>query len=201
MAALPLIFAAGLFDSPWVVVVIVLISAIANWLSKRREQKQSDIPEGGEPSPSSTKPQGKFDLEETLRRWIGEESPAKTPPPPPLTSTARGELPPVSIPARRERKPIQTTQRNIPPLRPPMISVAHAGVTATATAVAEKRERAARRFEQLNEQGRHPATAFHGRKDRSSAHKRSAAPWRDPQSARRAFVASLIFAPPKGLES
>ena len=34
--------AASLFDSPWAVLVIILISVISNWLMKRRQANQDD---------------------------------------------------------------------------------------------------------------------------------------------------------------
>jgi hypothetical protein len=39
-----------------------------------------------------------------------------------------------------------------------------------------------------------------GRGNRPHAGKRAAAQWRDPRSARQAFVGSVVFAPPKSLE-
>lgn len=192
------LFAVGLFDNPWVVAVIVIVGALANWLSKRRQEKQAgQPPEGDEPSPSSGKPPGEFSLEETLRRLMGEEPPAPRPAPPPIPGAAQGELPPA--PDWEEEEPLQPVSPTVPPMRPPLIAVSQASVTTTA--VSEQQEQAARRFEQLNEQGRHPATVVgHGRGHRSRAARRAASLWRDPRSARQAFVASMVFAPPKSLE-
>jgi len=170
-------FAAGIFDSPWVIVAVVVVSMVANWLSKRRQEKQS---EGGEPAPSSPKSNGDFDLEETLRRLMGEEPPAPAPPPPP----------PIPRHSPRQIKPSVL----LPPLpvaqsRPVRMQVS------------EQQREAARRFEQLNERGRHPATVVtHGRRPPPTGGRRVASPWRSPRKARQAFVASLVFAPPKGLE-
>jgi len=192
------LFAAGLFDNPWVVAVIVVVGALVNWLSKRRQEKQAGQPaEGDEPSPSAGKPPGEFSLEETLRRLMGEEPPAPRPAPPPIPGAAQGGLPPV--PDWEEEEPFQPVRQSVPPVRPPLIGVSQTSVTTTA--VSEQQEEAARRFEQLNEQGRHPATvAGHRRGHRSRAGKRAASLWRDPRSARQAFVASLVFGPPKGSE-
>jgi hypothetical protein len=183
-------FAAGLFDNPWVVALIVIGGALANWLAKRRQEKQAERPvEGDEPSPSSGKPPGEFNLEETLRRLMGEEPPA----PPPIPRAAPGEVPPVRD--WQEEEPFQPLSQTVPTLRPPLIAVAHA------SAASEQQAEAARRFEQLNEQGRHPATVVgHPHGDRSRAARRTASRWRDPRSVRQAFVASMVFAPPKSLE-
>ena len=192
------LFAAGLFDNPWLVAVIVIVGALANWLSKRRQEKQAGPPtEGDEPSPTSGKPPGEFNLEETLRRLMGEEPPAPLSAPPPIPRAAQGELPPV--PDWPEEEPFQPERQDVPPLRPPPIAVEPASITTTT--VSRQQEQAARRFEQLNEQGRHPPTVVgQGHRYRSPAGKRAASLWRDPRSARRAFVASLVFGPPKGLE-
>jgi hypothetical protein len=188
-----------LFDNPWMVAVVVIVGALVNWLSKRREEKQAGPPtEGEEPSPSAGKPPGALTLEETLRRLMGEEPPAPMPAPPPIPDAARGGSPPA--PDWEKEEPFEPVRQTVPPSRPPLPAVAQASVSAIATTVREQAE-AARRFEQFNEQGRHPATVVgHGRGYRSHAGKRAAVRWRDPRSARQGFVASLVFGPPKSLE-
>jgi hypothetical protein len=189
------LLAVGLFDNPWVVVSIVIAGWLVNWLSKRRQEKQTDHrPEGEDPSPSSGKPPGEFNWEEVIRRLMGEEPPA--PAPPRVPRAGRGEAP--SAPDWQEEEPFQPARRPVSPVPPPLIAVPTANVTATAVSGDEE---AARRFEHFNEQGRHPATVIgHGRGYRSGVGKRAASRWRDPRSARRAFVASLVFGTPKGLE-
>ena len=192
------LFATGLFDSPWLIAIIIIVGAISNWLMKRRQEKEAEHPpEGDEPAPAASKPPSGFNLEEALRRLMGEEPPEPARAPPPVPRTAQDELPPV--PAWQEEEPFQPAEQTLPPLRPPPIAVAQASITTTAAS--EQQEQAARRFEQLNEQGRHPATVVgHGRENRSRAGKRAASLWRDPRSARQAFVGSVVFAPPKSLE-
>jgi hypothetical protein len=191
-------FAAGLFDGPWVVLVLIIASALINWLSKRREGKQANgETDGDQPKAPSGKPAVEFDLEEAMRRLLGEETPAPTPAPPPLPRESRSAPPPAKL--RTEATP-----GKVPPVVPPLISPARAvaRTRAVASPKVERHEQAARRFEELNEQGRHPATVIrHGRGSRSFPARRAAARWGDPRSARQAFVASLVFAPPKGLES
>ena len=192
------LFASGLFDSPWMVAIIIIVGAISNWVTKRRQEKQAEQPpEGDEPAPTASKPTGGLNLEETLRRLMGEEPPAPAPAPPRIPRAAHDELPP--IPAWHKEEPFQPARHPVPPLRPPPVAVAQAS-SPTITA-SEQQVQAARRFEQLNEQGRHPATVLgRGRENRSRAGKRAASLWSDPRSARHAFVGSIVFAPPKSLE-
>jgi len=187
------LFASGLFDSPWMVAIIIIVGAISNWVTKRRQEKQAEQPpEGDEPAPTASKPTGGLNLEETLRRLMGEEP---APAPPRIPRAAQVELPPVAVAQAR------SIEREFDhyPLRPPPVVVAQA--SNTTIAASEQQVQAARRFEQLNEQGRHPATVLgRGRENRSPAGKRAASRWCDPRSARQAFVGSIVFAPPKSLE-
>ena len=194
---------AGLFDSPWVIAAIVIGSALANWLAKRRQEKQARRQsEADEPAPSSSKPAGEFNLEETLRRLMGEEPPPPAAPPliprpaqhelPPAQQTWSEKLPLRPEPARPPANP------GVPGLRPPIVLPQ---VSRAARATSKQDAQAALRFEQLNEQGRHPATVVsHTRPRPSRLGLRGASRWRDSRSVRRAFVASLIFAPPKSFE-
>ena len=186
-------FAAGLFDNPLLIVVIVLVSALANWLSKRREGKLTNgHADRDEAKPAPGKPAGEFNLEETLRRLLGEEPPAPVaPPPPPLPCESQARMRPVRV--RREERP----HESVPPVPPGIpLSRAVARASVEVDAAGKESEQAARRFEHWNEEGRRIARVV-----RRRSGTRSAARWRDPRSARQAFVASLVFAPPKGLES
>jgi len=209
------LFAAGLFDSPWIVAALVIGSALANWVAKRRQEKQGrPSAEGDEPAPASHPPPSEFNLEETLRRLLGEEPPTPPRPPPLIPPPAQHELPPAR-PRSEEKPPLPDwTQRNqaeeanrntrrsaqpsTPVLRPPM------GLppgSATSRAASRQEAQAAQRFEQLNEQGRHPATVVnHGRQRSGRVGPRSLSRWRDVRSVRQAFVTSLVFAPPKSFE-
>ena len=88
-------FAAGLFDSPWMVAVIVIGGALINWLSTRRQKKLASQEAAGEVEPAATsegQPAGEFNLEAALRRLLGEEPAAESAPPPipraaPVTTT------------------------------------------------------------------------------------------------------------------
>ena len=198
------LFAAGLFDSPWVIAAIVIGSALANWLAKRRQEKQArNQPEDESPPPASSAPPGEFNLEETLRRLMGEEPPAPSPAPPPLIPrAARRDLPPVQTPTEIKPLPPEWTRQAARPaapvLRPPM-AVAKGSVPARVTSL--EIEQAEKRFEQLTEQVRRPATVVtHKRHRAGRSGAQGTSRWRDLRSVRRAFVASLVFAPPKSFE-
>jgi hypothetical protein len=200
------ILAAGLFDNPWIVAVIILGGALVNWLSQRRQAKQQEHQPEEDAAPSPKKAQGEFDMEATLRRLLGEQSSPPAPAPPPIPRPPQGQRPPPP--------PVWSGGPTTPPVRtwmedsneaskpvrlPPAIAVARP--VATSLEFDTSSEQAALRFEQLNEQGRHPATVIdHGHTRRTRTGAKSAL-WRDRKSVRRAFVASLVFGPPKGLES
>jgi hypothetical protein len=193
------ILAAGLFDNPWIVAVIIVGGALINWLSQRRQAKQQHHQPEEDALPSPKEAQGEFDMEETLRRLLGEQSPTPAPAPPPIPRASHGQRPPSPpvwrgplVPTRMEN----SSETNLPALLPPPVGVARpVGVSVE---IGES-DRAALHFEQLKEQGRHPAVAL-GRNRRSHRSAQSAL-WRDRKSVRRAFVASLVFGSPRGLES
>jgi len=179
------LFAAGPFDNPWIVAVLLIVGALVNWLTKRRAKKQAEQPQGDEPSAASGKPAGELDLEAALRRLMGIEPPAPVPAPPPLPGAARDELPPG--PDWQEGEPYQKPAPTVPTSLPPPVPLSQAAFTGAAAG------------EQLQGPVRHPATVVgHARRHHSRAAGRTR--WRDPRSARRAFVAAVVFAPPKSLE-
>jgi hypothetical protein len=187
MFAMSLLLAAGLFDNPWVVAVILVGGALINWLSQRRQAKEQQKHSGGE-VPTA----GEFNMEEALRRLLGEETPPPAPAPPPLPRTTPDAT---KAPPRRTSRlaSAKASRRTSPGLMPPPVA-------ATRTAVPQTSEQATARFEQLNEQGRHPAQAIDLRHRYHPRGGARVAVWRNRQGVRRAFVASLVFAPPKGLE-
>ena len=179
------VLAAGLFDSPWVVAAIIIIGAFINWLSQLRQQKQQrDAEKRGSEAQSGSpqKPQGEFDLEETLKRWLGEETTPPAPPPiprppsPPPPPAWRGKsAPPIILPPLVSTAPLREVQE-----------------------VSEVQKQAAARLAHASEQVRqHRAAAGRVRRGRDQW----SGLWRDRSSVRRAFVGSLVFGPPKGLES
>jgi hypothetical protein len=178
--------ASGMFDNPWVLLVIVVITALSSWISKRRENKGA---KSDKPAPAPGQPR-EFDLEEALRRLLGEEAPPKEmPPPPPILQPSREpddwreEQPDLPVAAQR-------------PLPPPLpVQVAQTPVVAR-----QETEPAAERSWVSSLPGgqirRPPAVPhYHAREAKRASYR-----WRDPRSARQAFVGSLVFGPPKGLE-
>lgn len=173
--------AAGLFDSPWVIVTLVLVSAIANWLSKRRADQAGENPPGDSDSDSATPaapPPLVPSWEERLRRMLedkSEEAPRPSAPPPLIR-----QAPPVRTPVVR-----QTT--------PPRVEISPADEPELGQAVT-------RRYELSD--------AAHAAQAQQAAHRRQLTKTRrpvlgslrHPETARQAFAAALVFGPPKGLE-
>ena len=212
------LFAASLFDNPWVLVVIVLGGALSQWLMKRRQRNEAENrPDGDEPLPSPGKPQERspreLDLQEALRALLGGEPPPRAPQPPPIPPVMRDAQAAEDWSDEEQFQPEQAwmdeTQETYEAARPPAIQtappsrphIALARASAMAIKTSEQNEEAVRRFEQLNEQGRHPATVVNtrrGRRSRTGA--RAVALVRDARTVRQAFVASLVFGPPKAFE-
>ena len=181
MAFTNIIFAAGLFDSPWVVAAIVIIGAFINWLSQLRQQKRQREEERraqeGQPE-SPQKPS--FDVEEALRRLLGEEPAKPTATPPPI-------LPAPPPPPVWQGRPVP------PGLAPPPIAVALP--VEREFQLARVQQQASQRFAEATGQLRQHQERVRRRSGRWSGL------WHDRASVRRAFVSSLVFGPPKGLES
>lgn len=199
MTTLPIIFA-GLLDGPWVIIAIVVAGALTNWLNKRREEKVAgEKPkDGSAPAPSQSAPP---DWEERLRRLLGEEmvppsprptQPAQPAPPlrrPTAQTTSTATRPPIIRPA--DRRPASL-------LRPPPVEVAPVVVLSTAGQVSGGVEETVRRFEQLDPAVMTPVRPIGAMENRRSS--ALGASLRQPQNARQAFIASLVFGPPKALE-
>lgn len=177
------LLAAGLFDSPWLVALIIIGGALVNWLSQRRQEKQRQREEQSSEvaPPPATPAKGEVDMEEVLRRLFGEQLPPAKPAPPPIPTVTRTEPPP---------PPVWRGQAASRPRVPPPV--------ATAPPVIPGREWSdgLRGTESVSL----PMHSMPARVHRKQASRYSAL-WRDRSSVRRAFVASLVFGPPKGLES
>ena len=212
------LIAASLFDSPWVLVVIVLGGALSQWLMKRRQRNQADKrPDGDEPVPTAgahEPSQRQLDLQEALRQLLGGGPPPRAPQPPPIPPVMRDAQPAEVWSDEEQFQPEQAwmdeAQETYEAARPPAIQTAPpsrphpalARANATRIEVSEHNEEAVRRFAQLSEQGRHPATVVNtGRGRRSRTGARAVALVRDAQTVRQAFVASLVFGPPKAFET
>lgn len=202
------LFAAGLFDNPWLVAIFVIVGLISNWLMKRRQETEAgeQRPES-EPPPVTDQPKG-FDLEAALRRLLDEATPSQPQPPPPIIprTLPTGASSPSDwqdeASGRPERDWMEEARAeargNTVQTPPPLPSAPRE--RATIIQASEEQTQAARRFAQLNQQGRHPAGVVHAQGRHSRTGTRLAA-WRDPRNARQAFVASLVFGTPKGMEA
>ena len=184
------LLASGLFDNPLLVVIFLLVGAISNWLMKRRQQ-------GGaaEDSPAAphtpTKPREEFNLEEALRRMLGEEAPPVAPPPPIIPRVISS--PPSSVEARLGKGEARR--------RGSRVAAIAATVTGSVAQAVEAYEAAAHRITaegELNQQAARSLARLRGQSRRTAL---LAAQWRGPQKTRQAFVASLVFGPPKGMDT
>jgi len=196
VTTLPIIFA-GLLDGPWVIIAIVVVGALTNWLNKRREEKAA----GEKPKDGAAPAPAPVDWEERLRRLLGEELVPPTPRPPQPTQPA----PPLRRPTAQTtttatRPPIlrPADRRPTSPLRPPPVEVAPVMVSTTANQVYSDVAETVRRFEQMDPAVMTPVRPIGARENRRSS--ALGASLRQPQLARQAFVASLVFGPPKALE-
>ena len=208
--------AANLFENPVVLVAIAVVWVIVSWLKMRRQRSEADKPPVSDErlsSPSAEeRPERPPDLQEVLRQLLGGEPPPQAPPPPPIPRAVRDGEPSQSwSDEEQEGRWTGETQEAYEEARPAAREIAepsrqHAIALAQTNAnrieAGERQEKDARRFAQLIEQGEHPATVVstaHGHHSRAGA--RAVSLWGDPRTVRRAFVASLIFAPPKAFEN
>jgi len=179
------ILAAGIFDQPWLVAALVIAGAIVNWLSQRRQAKQQQEAErtgDDATSESPEKAEQVLDVEEALRRLLGEERSQPKRMPPPIPPTAR-ELPPTPPAGRR------------PGLSRASVSSPVAVTMPVVTGAVL--EQAAERLTRIEAQVERPLVAL-PRKQRRAGDWDFL--WRDRPNLRRAFVSSLVFGAPKGLE-
>lgn len=199
------VFAFGLVDNPWVVVIILLVTALSSWLSKRRQAKETladkpPMPSGKPPAPGA-KPR-EFDLEEAMRRLLGEDAfPKPQPTPPPIPR-------PPPAPEWEEEGPPVPPRRPLPAPLPPRVPVLVARPAPVPVAVTRAASLPVVELGDEAEEGahsvslaalEHPAASY-GQMPRPRQRQWPARPWRDPRNARQAFVASLVFGPPKGFE-
>lgn len=190
------IIAAGLFDSPWVIIAVVIASGIANWLSKRRAEKNGELPPSDQ-QPSAPPPAGPPDWEERLRRMLGEDVPTATPPPtaapPPIIRPATPRsAPPLLRPARQTAPPAS-------PPRPPPVEIVPLIVPQTVKEASAEIEETGRRYELQEAAAKAALLQSIARAPRRTNGLKVRL--QQPQAARQAFVASLVLGLPKGLES
>ncbi len=202
------IFGAGFFDNPWIVVAFFVGSALVNWISQQRQQRrrqENQIPK--ESSPQTQPSAAEFDPEELVRRLFGEGDRPESPPPLP-------EPPSEPRPRRRSREvttlpsttPALVLGEGVPEMdlrMPPELLSPSGGMGRSTVRFAESGETAQSQFPRLSssnslwvpkvravDQRDKHTVPMGGRSNR----------WRDRRALRGAFVASLLFSTPKGLE-
>ncbi|MBI3417719.1 MAG: hypothetical protein HY043_20700 [Verrucomicrobia bacterium] len=231
MSLTPILAAANSWESLLIFVGLVLISAISNWLKKKRagqgeadwpaEENTLPIPRPRPPAqtPPRPTPSQPRNWEEELRRLLGEEEPAHPPPvpaprtPPTAAPTPASTSKPVKLPpAPVVSQPLSTFE--MPPMLQeisvedsPNLELSHREMElARMDESRQSHQRAARlqgqvadQMQQANEQ-----VSRHTHARRLSASTEAAqvvAMLRHPRTARQAFVASLVFDPPKAFEA
>jgi hypothetical protein len=208
--------AANLFENPVALLVLILFGALSSWLMKRRHQRGADAsPNAGELPPAPGE-QGRstrqLDWRDAFRQLLGGESPPQAPPPLPIARTAPDGQ---TWPVRRDKEQFHTERLWMDEAQEHDEESGQAGnqaaersrqhtalpqASATRIEANKRQEKAARHVASFNEQAKHPVRAV------STAHRRHSSGrtvrlWRDPRAVRRAFIASLVFVPPKGLET
>ncbi len=210
--------AANPFENPLVLLAIAVVWVAANILMKRRQRGEaSNRSDDNDQLPSTGaegRPERAPDLQEVLGQLLGGEPSPQAPVPPAIPRYQRDGQPASDVSDEEqldlEGAGISETREKFEETHPPMHQTAEPPrqraaldmVSARDIEAGEGQEQAARRFAQLVEQGEYLAAilrANHGRCSRSGA--RTLSPWRDSRTVRRAFVASLILAPPKAFEN
>lgn len=215
LAAIPL------DNNTLILLVLVAASAISSWVQnwrKRTAEKSRGEHPAPPPRPRESLPE-QPSMEEILRRLLGGEPPVETPAPPasppPLAGTRRGELPPL-VGSREDQPEPEMSWREetqLPP-SPPRAKPAMESVprrTSKPPAMPAAKPAAAPmhpssgssipHLERLGVPPPHSTVITRGHRRRSSVGDRAIAQVRNPRAVRQAFVASLVFGPPKSLES
>lgn len=205
------IFGAGFFDNPWIVVAFFVGSALVNWISQQRQQRrrqENQIPR--ESSPQTQPASDEFDPEELVRRLFGDGDRPESPPPlPEPPSEPRPRRPirevttlPSATPAHRLEDGVTEMELRTPPelLSPLSPSV---GMGGAPVQIAESGAPAQSQFPRLGSTNSVavPKVRAVDQRDKHTVPLRGRSNrWRDRRTLRGAFVASLLFSTPKGLE-
>ena len=169
-------FAANLLEHPLVVLLIIIAGALINWLAQRSQQQneQREAQDDSSPSPPLREPGYERSpttmWEDAEAAWQAETGAGQSPEPPTQT-----RVPPAVPRVHIRQQPAVDGYRKLP--QPPDL-----------------------RLKRLNEPGRRPAQTDGFERRRRPRSGERAFQWRDRKSVRQAFVASLVFGLPKGLE-
>lgn len=210
----------GVGGSMWILLAVIVASAVADWLKKRASATGADKLPGKPPAgrdstapsrpASATVPQTP-NWEEELRRLLGVEPPPEKPPvvtPPPVPQVRTPPTPvrrPASAAPTREPAPLaniepqfteaqRVTAVHLPELR--QSSLVYQQASQLQEQVAGQLKRAEEQTE------RHLVRVSPTRSDSFSREAAAVVSLlREPRTARQAIIASLILSSPKGLPS
>ncbi|HKI72147.1 MAG TPA: hypothetical protein VKA81_07215 [Verrucomicrobiae bacterium] len=217
----------GGLDRFWILLLIVLGSAINEWLKKKKQTGRKDSwPTGSDsrqpgdpatqqmPRPASLRPKATSDWEEQLRRLLDGEMPVAKPPP-----VAPPPIQPVIVQEPKHSPPQGPVIAAAPVARTAPLALSGPGTAEAAKTVevhlqALKESAAAyqrashlhegvaehlKRVEEMTEH--HPGKVPTAHRPGFSAEAaQTIALIRNPHTVRKAMIASLIFGPPKTLE-
>ena len=200
----------------------ILLSSLANWLKRRRGGKtdawptKTDVPAPRRPAqrprpghrpPAVPQPAKRFDWEQELRRLLGEEEPPRpeTAAPPPLPPVVKRTPKPAPAPSAFPRIPPVLEKIDVEAT--PNLEQATRVFPLTRMAESQRdfqkasqmSAQVAERMHQVDEHVSH-----HALKSRTMVSSQTAElvrVLRQPRTARQAFVTSLVFGPPKALDS
>ncbi len=192
------LLAANPFENPWGYAIVLIIGALVNWLAKRSQNRQATQPPPGDRPPATgNPPSSEFNLEDALRRLMGEE-PLPPRQRPPVISDSAQSGPPSD--GQTDEVEVRSTLGHSQSAIPTSLGQAAPG-TVTRTTIDAEWEEAMHRFGNSRDKGRPSRDILEHRSTRraSSVNPRKPTPWRNPVSARQAWVASIVFGPPPSL--
>jgi hypothetical protein len=203
-------------DSLLGTLVILLIMAASSWLQRKAEELQQRKPParppmrppvGAAPPRGATpqtqtpaKPVRKIDWQEELRRLLeGDAAPPAEPPPVVVREAQPPAPPPIVIAPRPAARPVFLAEETEEGPRSSRLTEASAAYKKAQ----QLHDAAALRLQQVSDHSRHdhsgkvPIQA----KVRSPEIAAAISLLRNPSTVRRAFISSIVFNPPKGLEN
>jgi len=198
----------GKIDNFWILLALVIGSAIWEWLKKKGQTEQTGSGHGEPESPHSTSAPHRpatappaasphpatSEWEKELRRLLGGEPPGPSRSPPPVVTAA-----PVArtVPPRLAESRIAEAERSVVVQLPALedSTTAFQRASHLHEGVAER----LKRVEEITEHhlGKVPALL---RPNLSAETAQTISLVRHPRTARQAMIASLIFGPPRALE-
>jgi hypothetical protein len=197
-----------------ILIVVAIVSGISTWLEKKRKaaagKSQKELTPA-QPSPQEPAPE-QPDMEEILRRLFGGQPPARPSAPPtslpPLVEHGRNDPQPMVLTREDTEEsgwredadaPYETVPSRVEravdpsPILPPPPAILH---------IHKGSEQAVWHPQKLAPPLRRSSMIVNtNRRRRSREGDRAISQFRHPEAARSAFVASLVFGPPKAFES